>query len=122
MVSKRLSPALVVTQSNSQTEIEIKYKNPYTPHAILGHLKAPDRGNNSQKNKLTDKAGIYAIKASSSSLNHHKARMYYNSCYIKLVGYVLGQCFFTSNKLDEIENDTIRAFTSRSGYNKNMAT
>eukprot|EP00957_Ditylum_brightwellii_P021494 1621026-Ditylum_brightwellii.AAC.1 len=59
MVSKRPGPALVMTQSNSQTEIEIKYENPYTPHATLGHLKAPGGGNNSQKNKLMDKAGIY---------------------------------------------------------------
>eukprot|EP00957_Ditylum_brightwellii_P120930 9222949-Ditylum_brightwellii.AAC.1 len=47
--------------------------------------------------------------------------MYYNSCYIKAVGYVLGQCFFTQTELEEIERDTIRVFTSCMGYNKNMA-
>eukprot|EP00957_Ditylum_brightwellii_P139310 10616885-Ditylum_brightwellii.AAC.1 len=47
--------------------------------------------------------------------------MYYNSCYIKSVGYVLDQCFFTQAELEEIETDAIRVFTSRMGYNKNMA-
>eukprot|EP00957_Ditylum_brightwellii_P000929 74744-Ditylum_brightwellii.AAC.1 len=47
--------------------------------------------------------------------------MYYNSGYIKSVEYVLGQCFFTQVELEEIETDAIRVFTSRMGYNKNMA-
>eukprot|EP00957_Ditylum_brightwellii_P110414 8420752-Ditylum_brightwellii.AAC.1 len=47
--------------------------------------------------------------------------MYYNSCYIKSVGYGLGQCFFTQVELEEIEMDAIRVFTSQKGYNKNMA-
>eukprot|EP00957_Ditylum_brightwellii_P132100 10071526-Ditylum_brightwellii.AAC.1 len=47
--------------------------------------------------------------------------MYYNSCYIKSVGYVLGRCFFTQAKLEETEADAIRLFTSQMGYNKNMA-
>ena len=46
--------------------------------------------------------------------------MYYNSCYIKSVRYVLGQCFFTQDELDEIEKDAICVFTSQMGYNKNM--
>eukprot|EP00957_Ditylum_brightwellii_P014592 1099698-Ditylum_brightwellii.AAC.1 len=46
--------------------------------------------------------------------------MYYNSCYIKSVGYVLGQCFFNQDKLKEIEKDAICVFTSQTGYNKNM--
>eukprot|EP00957_Ditylum_brightwellii_P112669 8588557-Ditylum_brightwellii.AAC.1 len=47
--------------------------------------------------------------------------MYYNSCYIKSVGYILDQCFFTQVELEEIERDAIRVFTSRMGYHKNMA-
>eukprot|EP00957_Ditylum_brightwellii_P051070 3871890-Ditylum_brightwellii.AAC.1 len=47
--------------------------------------------------------------------------MYYNSCYIKSVGYVLGQCYFTQAELEEIETDAIRVLTSQMGYNKNIA-
>eukprot|EP00957_Ditylum_brightwellii_P133049 10145383-Ditylum_brightwellii.AAC.1 len=66
---------------------------------MLGHLKAPGGGTVSQKNSLQRKL---------------------ESCYIKSVGYVLGQCFFTQAKLEEIETDAIRVFKSRMGYNKNM--
>eukprot|EP00957_Ditylum_brightwellii_P159565 12146708-Ditylum_brightwellii.AAC.1 len=59
------------------------------------------------------KSESYAIKASTSSLTHREAKMYYNSCYIKSVGYVLGQCFFTQDELKEIEKDVIRVFTSQ---------
>eukprot|EP00957_Ditylum_brightwellii_P168960 12860657-Ditylum_brightwellii.AAC.1 len=67
------------------------------------------------------KSDRYAIEASTSALSHHKAKMSYNSCYIKSVGYVLGQCSFTQAELEEIEIDAIRVFTSQMGYNKNMA-
>eukprot|EP00957_Ditylum_brightwellii_P092162 7016431-Ditylum_brightwellii.AAC.1 len=82
-------PALVVNQSNNKTDTEIQYKNPYTPHATLGHLKALGGGNLSQEALLTMKSERYAVKASTSSLIHKEAKMYYNSCYIKSVGYVL---------------------------------
>eukprot|EP00957_Ditylum_brightwellii_P202615 15330938-Ditylum_brightwellii.AAC.1 len=55
MQSARLGPVLVVNQLNNKTDTEIKYKNSYTPHVTLGHLKAPDGGNLSQKALLTMK-------------------------------------------------------------------
>eukprot|EP00957_Ditylum_brightwellii_P133547 10182417-Ditylum_brightwellii.AAC.1 len=67
------------------------------------------------------KSERYAIKASTSSLIHREAKMYYNICYIKSVGYVLGHYFFIQDELEEIEKDAIRVFTSQTGYNKNMA-
>eukprot|EP00957_Ditylum_brightwellii_P016166 1216867-Ditylum_brightwellii.AAC.1 len=47
--------------------------------------------------------------------------MYYDSCYLKSVGYVLGQCFFADQDCKKIEQDVIQVFTSCTGYNKNMA-
>eukprot|EP00957_Ditylum_brightwellii_P104587 7969157-Ditylum_brightwellii.AAC.1 len=113
--------ALVINQSNNKTDTEIKYKNLYTLHEILGYLKAPGGENISQKKILTTKSESYVIKALTSSLTHREAKMYYNCCYIKSAGYVLGQCFFTQEKLKEIEKDAICVFTSQTWYNKNMA-
>eukprot|EP00957_Ditylum_brightwellii_P077335 5876948-Ditylum_brightwellii.AAC.1 len=48
------------------------------------------------------KSERYAIKASTSSLTYREAKMYYNSCYIKSVGYVLGRCFFTQDELEKL--------------------
>eukprot|EP00957_Ditylum_brightwellii_P072424 5503872-Ditylum_brightwellii.AAC.1 len=70
---------------------------------------------------LEDKANKYAVKASASSLPHSEAKLYYNSCYLQSVGYILGQCFFTDQECKEIEQEAIQVFTSRTGYNRNMA-
>eukprot|EP00957_Ditylum_brightwellii_P116589 8893347-Ditylum_brightwellii.AAC.1 len=49
MQSTRPGPVLVIKQLNNKIDTEIQYKNPYTPHTTLGHLKAPGAGNVSQK-------------------------------------------------------------------------
>eukprot|EP00957_Ditylum_brightwellii_P002520 192825-Ditylum_brightwellii.AAC.1 len=102
----------MVRQAHNKRQTTIKYKNLYTPHTALGHHKAPGGANVSQKNALQKKSERYAIKASTSALKQHKAKMYYNSCYIKSVGYVLGRCFFSQTELEEIERYAIRVFTS----------
>ena len=56
-----------------------------------------------------------------SVLSHSESYRYYNSCYLNLVGYVLGQCFFTGAELEEIEKEVVRTFTLKLGYNQNMA-
>eukprot|EP00957_Ditylum_brightwellii_P187092 14248946-Ditylum_brightwellii.AAC.1 len=45
MKSTRPGPPLIIKQLNNKTNTEIQYKNPYTPHAMLGHQKAPGGGN-----------------------------------------------------------------------------
>eukprot|EP00957_Ditylum_brightwellii_P010744 813843-Ditylum_brightwellii.AAC.1 len=70
MQSKRPGPVLIVSQLNNKTDIKINYKNPYTPYETLGHVKAHDRGDLSQKAILPDNAECYAIKALTSSLTH----------------------------------------------------
>eukprot|EP00957_Ditylum_brightwellii_P190827 14527859-Ditylum_brightwellii.AAC.1 len=104
MQSTRPGPPLMVQQAHNKRQTKIKHKNPYTTHTTLGHQKAPGRANVSQKNALQKKSERYDIKALTSALRQHEVKMYYNSCYIKSVGHVLGQ---------EIERDAIRVFTSR---------
>eukprot|EP00957_Ditylum_brightwellii_P055737 4223304-Ditylum_brightwellii.AAC.1 len=121
MQSTRPGPPLIVNQLDNKTNTEIQYKNLYIPYAMLGHQKALGGGNLNQKISLQRKLERFAIKASTNSLTHKEVKMYYNSCYIKSVGYVLGQYFFTQDKLEEIEKDAIWVFTSQMRYNKNMA-
>eukprot|EP00957_Ditylum_brightwellii_P191667 14591821-Ditylum_brightwellii.AAC.1 len=42
MSSKQLGPKLQAKYKDTNKMIDIKYKNPYTQHKILGHFKAPD--------------------------------------------------------------------------------
>ena len=87
---------------------DFKYKNLYIPHKILGHFKAPGGKGIKQFEVLKTTAHCYAIKAMTSNLTHAEARMYYESCYSKSIGYVLGQLSFTTAKeLEEIEQEAI---------------
>eukprot|EP00957_Ditylum_brightwellii_P011308 855205-Ditylum_brightwellii.AAC.3 len=107
MVSHCLSPGLEVSKPNTTNMITIKYKNAYTAHKALGHRKAPAGANALQKMMLADKANKYAVKASASSLTHSEAKLYYDSCYLKSVGYILGQCFFMDQDCKEIQQEDI---------------
>eukprot|EP00957_Ditylum_brightwellii_P029305 2215357-Ditylum_brightwellii.AAC.1 len=68
-----------------------------------------------------EKAEKYACKVKKFSLNKHEAWLYYTSCYLKLLGCVLGQTFFPKHTLENIDRPAIRAFTSKCEYNYNMA-
>eukprot|EP00957_Ditylum_brightwellii_P072402 5502678-Ditylum_brightwellii.AAC.1 len=88
---------------------------------MLGHYKAPAGGHLTQKEILGHTLESYATRAQTSALTNTESRRYYESCYFKLVGYVLGQCFFDKKDLEEIKKQAIRAFVSKTGYNRNMA-
>eukprot|EP00957_Ditylum_brightwellii_P098096 7473502-Ditylum_brightwellii.AAC.1 len=88
---------------------------------MLGHYKAPARTSKVQESILINKAEQYAFKVKKSLLHRHEAWLYYTSCYLKSIGYVLGQTFFTKHTLENIDRPAIRVFTSTCGYNCNMA-
>eukprot|EP00957_Ditylum_brightwellii_P149750 11404438-Ditylum_brightwellii.AAC.1 len=121
MASKQPVPTLQVRQANNGQIIDIKYKTPYTPRKILGHYKAPQGNGMTQQLKLKETVTKYALKAMAYELTHSKARMYFDSCYCKSLGYVLGQSFFTAKELQKIEKEAIQSFTSKLGYYCNMA-
>eukprot|EP00957_Ditylum_brightwellii_P149427 11380066-Ditylum_brightwellii.AAC.1 len=101
--------------------IDIKYKNPYMPHKILEHFKAPGVKGVKQFAILKIIAHRYAINVMTSALTHAEASMQFKSCYSKSIGYVLGPLFFTETDIEGIEQDAIQSFTSKMGYNQNMA-
>jgi hypothetical protein len=94
-----------VTQSGSKVKIMIEYKNPYTSHKTLGHYKAPAGVHTIQKEKLGNVSDEYAVKLQTSVLTHSESQHCYNSCYLKSVGYVLGQCFFDSKELEDVDRE-----------------
>ena len=111
---------LWLKQANTNKGVTITYKSVFNPHKILGHYKAPEGTSKVQENILINKAERYACKVKKSMLNRHKAWLYYTSCYLKSLGYVLGQTFFSKHTLENIDRPAIRASTSKCGYNCNM--
>eukprot|EP00957_Ditylum_brightwellii_P178424 13590438-Ditylum_brightwellii.AAC.1 len=87
MMSKRPGPQLQVRKYNSSEVVIIKYKNPFTSHKTLGHYKSPDGSNITQQTTLV--------------LTHSKSWRYYDSFYLKSVGYVLSQYFFKKKDLEK---------------------
>eukprot|EP00957_Ditylum_brightwellii_P161557 12300605-Ditylum_brightwellii.AAC.1 len=94
MMSKRPDPQLQVRKYNSSEAVTIKYKNLFTSHKKLGHYKLPGSSNITQQKMLEKNANEYSVKAQISVLAHSESQRYYDSCYLKSVEYVLGQCFF----------------------------
>eukprot|EP00957_Ditylum_brightwellii_P175342 13348308-Ditylum_brightwellii.AAC.1 len=62
MTSHHPGPPLTVKQSSTDEYEEIKYKNPFTSHKTLGHLKPPGEENTSQKILLTKIPERCAVK------------------------------------------------------------
>eukprot|EP00957_Ditylum_brightwellii_P125367 9555091-Ditylum_brightwellii.AAC.1 len=114
-------PTLQVRQANNDQMIDIEYKTPYTPHKTLGHYKTPGGHMLTQQHVLNQTTTRYAIRAMTSAPTHSKAHMHFDSCYCRSVGYVLGQLFFMTTELQTLESKAIQAFTSKLGYNRNMA-
>eukprot|EP00957_Ditylum_brightwellii_P113638 8663986-Ditylum_brightwellii.AAC.1 len=121
MALKQQGPILQVRQAENDIQTEIEYKIPYTPHKTLGHFKVPDSNGAMQLNVLKCLAHEYAIKVMTSALTHTEAKMYFDSCYCKSIGYVLGQSFSTKKEVQIIEQEAIQAFTSKIVFDRNMA-
>ena len=86
--------SLQIKQANMNEDVKITYKSVYNPHKTLGHYKVPAGMSKVQENILINKAESYACKVKRSSLNRYKSWLYYTSCYLKSLGYVLGKHFF----------------------------
>eukprot|EP00957_Ditylum_brightwellii_P204824 15340977-Ditylum_brightwellii.AAC.1 len=88
---------------------------------MLGYYKAPAGTSKVQEKILIKKAEQYACKVKMSLLHRHEAWLYYTSCYLKSIGYVLSHTFFSKHTLENINRPAIRAFMPNCGYNCNMA-
>eukprot|EP00957_Ditylum_brightwellii_P192317 14640182-Ditylum_brightwellii.AAC.1 len=120
MASKQQGQTLQVRQTGNIRQADIEHKNPYTPHKTLGHFKAPGGNGATQLNVLKELAHAYAIQVTTSALTHTEAKIYFNSCYYKSIGYMLGQLFFTEKEVQSIEQEATQAFTSKMGFSRNM--
>eukprot|EP00957_Ditylum_brightwellii_P063369 4810208-Ditylum_brightwellii.AAC.1 len=67
-------PLLQVRQADINTQIDIKYKSPYTPHTSLGHFKAPGGNGAIQLKIFKTSAHQCTIKVITSAPTHVEAR------------------------------------------------
>eukprot|EP00957_Ditylum_brightwellii_P204366 15338884-Ditylum_brightwellii.AAC.1 len=112
---------LLIKHAHQNEHVTIKYKLVYNPHKTLGHYKAPAGTGQVQGGILAEKAEKYARKVLKSALTKYEAWVFYTSCYLKSIGYVLGQTFFSKHVLETINHPAICTFSSKCGCNQNMA-
>eukprot|EP00957_Ditylum_brightwellii_P052167 3955192-Ditylum_brightwellii.AAC.1 len=74
MQSKRPGHPLRVQQALSTDATIIEYRNPFTPHKMLGHHKAPAGGHLTQKEILRATLESYATKAQTNALPNTESR------------------------------------------------
>jgi hypothetical protein len=99
--------------------VTIKAKSVYTPHKTLGHFKAPAGQNRTQLQRLRSSSDSYAKLVATSPCNRMDSWYFYTAIYLKSLGYVLPNCFFSHKQLHKVQQSALRAFLAKCGYNRN---
>jgi hypothetical protein len=99
--------------------VTILAKSVYTPHKTLGHHEAPAGENVTQHRVLHRNSNTYAKLVATSPLNRSESWFFYTAIYLKSLGYVLSNCFFSELELKTLQNSATRAFLAKCGYNRN---
>ena len=103
MKSGSFGPPLQIHDNMSDSLVTIPEKSAYTPHKTLGHHKAPAGSNLTQLQILRANSDVYAKLVSTSPCTRTESWYFYNAIYLKAVGYVLPNCFFTRKALRKVQ-------------------
>ena len=113
--------AIQINDSKTQQPISIPQKSNFECHKTLGHLKCPGGTQNTQVASMKKTCDRMARQIFGSSLHSNAARSAYDQVLMPKVGYILPQCFMSTQQLTSIESEVQRAFAAKCGYNRNMA-
>jgi hypothetical protein len=100
-------------------QIPITSKSVFAPHKTLGHQRAPGGKGLSQEKELRKKSNKMAQQVSCNALNSKDSRTFYDTIYLKSLGFVLPNSYFTEATLHSIQTNTICSFLPKCGYNRN---
>jgi hypothetical protein len=112
---------ILLQDPKTGNDIAIPSKSVLNPHKTLGHQRAPAGNSNTQIQELRSKSILMAKQASSSPMTAHTALIFYQSIYIKSIGFVLPNSFFSPKQLHSIHSPAARVFAAKSGYNRNTS-
>ena len=108
---------LTVTEALTDQPSTIPAKSVYTAHKTLGHYKAPAGDNSTQRVLIRTKSDAFAKMVITSPCNRMDSWFFYTAIYLKLVRYVLPNCFFTPRELQKIQQEALHTFLAKCGYN-----
>jgi hypothetical protein len=110
---------LQVQDKRTEKPVTISAKLVYTPHKTLGHHKALAGNNWTQLQVLCANSDVYAKLVSTSPCNWTDLWYFYMAIYLKSLGYVFPNCFFSIEKLTKVQQAALCAFLAKCGYNRN---
>jgi hypothetical protein len=79
----------MLSDPKTGTPVPITSKSVFATHDTLGHKRAPGGKGTSQGNHIRKKSNKMGLQVSSSALHPKDSRAFYDSIYIKSIGYVL---------------------------------
>jgi hypothetical protein len=111
---------LMLYQGNETEPTEIDQKNCSEAHKTLGVMKAPDRSQTGEIQKLRSKCNAHATAILSNSVTHTEAALAYKVYHLTSVGYSLGTTYIQQKQFQSIQSKAVSAFLAASGYNRHF--
>jgi hypothetical protein len=106
---------------NDSATIPITSKSVYDTHKTLGHYRAPAGKGKTQLQELRKKSNTMARQVSSSPLNRRESRTFFDVIFLKSIGFVLPNSYFTEAELNSVQSPAICAFIPKCGFNRNTS-
>jgi hypothetical protein len=111
---------LMLYQGNETEQTEIEQKDCSEAHKTLGVMKAPNRSQVGQIQKLKAKCDEHATAILSNSVTNSDALLAYRVYHMTSVGYSLGTTYITQKQFATIQGKAVSAFLATSGYNRHF--
>ena len=113
---------LVVRDAETGDQIQIPAKHADDPHKTLGHWKSPIQNRHSkQLTTLKTNALDISLLIGTGALTRHGADLAYHAIYCASLKFVLPQCFFHTQVLDQAEAKSLPIILAKQGFNRNTA-
>jgi hypothetical protein len=115
-------PPINILDNQTNAKIIIPSKSVTNPHKTLGHYEAPTANSAMQLSILKTKSNKLGKQASTGPFNSRDAWIFYQSIYLKSMGYVLLQSFFTKAQLKTIQTAAMSSIIPKCGFNRKTKT
>jgi hypothetical protein len=111
---------LMLHQGNDLEPTEIQQKDCSEPHKTLGVMKAPNRSQKGEEQRLKKKCDAHAVAILSNSVSTTDAALAYRVYHLTSVGYSLPTTYIQKEAFHKIQSRAVSAFLATSGFNRHF--
>jgi hypothetical protein len=117
-----IGPPITIPDNQTNAKIIIPSKSVTNPPKTLGHYKAPAENAATQLSILKTKSNKLGKQVATGPFDSRDACIFYQSIYMKSMGYILPQSFFTKAQLKSIQTAAMSAIIAKCGYTRKTKT